>query len=213
MRALWKASECRVRPHRIAQTFACIFPTVIACVLRVGHLLIFAVGTQNYLLYWQPFVIKDLVADEVVLLLCALSTALWLLGSQAPTMAQVDLAERMLHFWGKHMSEWFGTLRVRFCQGSSTSCCKLCVALGLLCCALRRRHALYADLILLGDGGMTLNTHCGAARVEAASGGDLGCGFLHVCARYCCNRVCVCVCVCGVRVCNYASRRSKCLLQ
>lgn len=63
---------------------------------------------QNYLLYWQLFVIKGLVHDEVALLLSVLSTALWLLGSDAPTATQVDQAESMLHFFGKHVSEWFG---------------------------------------------------------------------------------------------------------
>ena len=52
---------------------------------------------------------ESVAADHsVALLLSVLSTALWLLGSDAPTATQVDQAESMLHFFGKHVSEWFG---------------------------------------------------------------------------------------------------------
>ena len=90
-------------------TLLCVLTSTCEC-CRVVHVVsrCLILYLQNYLLYWQLFVIKGLVHDEVALLLSVLSTALWLLGSDAPTTTQVDQAESMLHFFGKHVSEWFG---------------------------------------------------------------------------------------------------------
>ena len=46
----------------------------------------------------MPFVTVGLITPELDLLLMAMSTGMWLLGGDQVTLAQLDLAQRMLLF-------------------------------------------------------------------------------------------------------------------
>ena len=63
---------------------------------------------QNFIIYWLPFVTCNIVDAEVGLLLNALCTAMWVLGGDVVTEAQVDLAEKMLLFYYKQAPTYFG---------------------------------------------------------------------------------------------------------
>ena len=63
-------------------------------------------SSQNFIIYWLPFTVRDVVPPEVELLLCTLCTAMWILGTDEVT--KVDLAERMLLFVYKLAPSYFG---------------------------------------------------------------------------------------------------------
>ena len=67
----------------------------------------------------MPFVFHGLLKSPLSeLLLCALSTGLWLLGKDEISTAELDRAEEMLLFFYAKAPEWFGTL----CQHSYVLC-------------------------------------------------------------------------------------------
>ena len=57
----------------------------------------------------MPFVTVGLITPELDLLLMAMSTGMWLLGGDQVTLAQLDLAQRMLLFVNEKAPKYLGT--------------------------------------------------------------------------------------------------------